>query len=67
MTIQIKDMTVSQEMNKSDLSAVRGAGLCVNVQGALKDAAAQGPAAVIDVAAQCLHMILDDGTPVCPA
>jgi hypothetical protein len=66
MTIQIKDMTVSKEMNKSDMSAVRGA-LCVDVQQSLKEAAADsGAYGVIVAAASCLDLI-NHGLPVCPA
>ncbi|MGO9996114.1 MAG: hypothetical protein ACLPTF_26910 [Steroidobacteraceae bacterium] len=52
MTIQIKELTVSKEMNKSDMSAVRG-GWCLDVGQTLKEAAADsGAYGVIVMAAQ---------------
>lgn len=66
MTIQIKDLTVSKEMNKSDMSAVRG-GLCVDVGESLKQGFADsGFVGMIGAAAACLDLV-NAGVPVCTA
>ena len=61
MTIQIKDLTVSQEI---DMSAVRG-GLCVDVGQALKEGFEDsGFAGLIAAAGACLDLI-NNGVPAC--
>jgi hypothetical protein len=63
MTIQIKDLTVVQEI---DMSAVRG-GLCVDVGQSLKEGFADsGFVGMIAAAAACLDLV-NNGVPVCPA